>query len=288
MSMPVPNFTTAVCALALCAVGLGPAWADSGGLLATSGLRSIEGSAGGGLTTWALIAGHAEQGEYALGAGVSRAVTDGFALTSASAYVSVGNRLEFSLGRQSLDLDALVELGATDRADVSMDMYGLKYRLVGDPVYAHWGQLSLGAVYKRNRDGGLVRSIGADGSSGVDAYLAWSKLWLDGPMHRNWLLNLTLRATQGHQLGLTGFDDDHTLSAEGAVGIFLTPHWVVGAEYRNKPDRLRGVAEDDWADLYVAWFPNKRWAVALAYLDLGSIGGVGSQHGWYASVQFND
>ncbi len=286
--MPVPNFTTAICTFAMCAACVGNAWADSGALLATSGLRSIEGSAGGGLTTWALIAGHAEQGEYALGAGISRAVTDGFALTSASAYWSQGNRLEVSIGRQSLDLDALVEIGATDRTAVAMDLYGVKYRLAGDPVYASFGQFSLGAVYKNNRDAALVRTIGADRASGIDAYLAWSKMWLDGPGHRNWLLNLTLRATQAHQLGLTGFDDNHTLSAEGAVGVFLNPNWVVGAEYRNKPDRLPNVAEDDWADLYLAWFPNKRWAVAVAYLDLGSIGGVDDQHGWFASVQYND
>ncbi len=282
--MPVSSRTTAVCVLAAAAIN--PAFAGGGGLLATSGLQSIEGSAGGGLTTWAMIAGHGEEGERAMGAGVARAITDGFALTSASAYASWNNRFEVSLARQTLELDALVEMGATDRTDVSLDLIGFKYRLGGDPVYADYGQFAVGALYKHNRDADLVRLAGAERSSGVDAYLAWSKLWLDGPWHRNWLLNVTLRATQAHQLGLIGFEDDYRLSAEAAVGVFLNPHWVVGAEYRNKPDRLSNAAEQDWADVYLAFFPNKRWALTLGYLDLGSIGGVDDQHGWYAAVQY--
>ena len=284
--MPARSRSTAVLCALLLTLAADPARAADGAMLATSGLQSIEGSAGGGLTTWALIAGHAERGEHAYGAGVSRAVTDGFALTSASAYLSWNNRLELSIGRQTLDLDALVESGAIDRTDVSMNLLGLKYRIGGDVIYGDYGQLSVGALYKHNEDAALVRLIGAERASGIDAYLAWSKLWLDGPGDRNWLLNFTLRATQGHQLGLSGFDSDYQVSAEGAVGIFLNPNWVVGAEYRSKPDRLPNAAEEDWADLYLAWFPNKRWAFTLGYLDLGSIGGVNDQHGVYAAVQY--
>ena len=134
-----PRSTAVLCALLL-TLAADPARAADGAMLATSGLQSIEGSAGGGLTTWALIAGHAERGEHAYGAGVSRAVTDGFALTSASAYLSWNNRLELSIGRQTLDLDALVESGAIDRTDVSMNLLGLKYRIGGDVIYGDYGQ----------------------------------------------------------------------------------------------------------------------------------------------------
>lgn len=46
--------------------GVAPALAlgDNGRLIATGGATSIEGSAGGGITPWAVITGYSEQGEW--------------------------------------------------------------------------------------------------------------------------------------------------------------------------------------------------------------------------------
>ncbi|WP_304627513.1 DUF3034 family protein, partial [Pseudomonas congelans] len=41
-----------------------PAMGDPGRLIATGGATSIEGSAGGGITPWAVITGYSEQGEW--------------------------------------------------------------------------------------------------------------------------------------------------------------------------------------------------------------------------------
>lgn len=69
---------------------------------------------------------------------------------------------------------------------------------------------------------------------------------------------------------------------------------AIGAEYRAKPDKLNpsplgaGLKEDDWADVFVAWAPNKRVSVTAAWLDLGRIvPGVQPrrQRGGYVSMQ---
>jgi hypothetical protein len=71
---------------------------------------------------------------------------------------------------------------------------------------------------------------------------------------------------------------------------------AIGAEYRAKPDNFRDVtalgagalAEDDWADVFVAWAPSKHFSLTLAYVDAGKIvpGVVNKrQTGAYLSAQ---
>ena len=88
-----------------------------------------------------------------------------------------------------------------------------------------------------------------------------------------------------HQLGLAGFSDQRSWTLEGSLAVFVQPDWVVGAEYRAKPDRLAFAREDDWRGAFVAWVPSKRFQMALAYVDLGSVGGLAGQRGYYLSVQ---
>ena len=56
-------------------------------------------------------------------------------------------------------------------------------------------------------------------------------------------------------------------------------------EYRQKPDNLGFAREDDWYDLFVAWFPSKHVAVVGAWADLGSIATLDRQRGAYLSLQ---
>lgn len=262
--------------------------AAEGRLLGVTGLTSLEGSAGGGMTSWAILAGYAEAGEFGLSGSASLVRTGDFDVGAVAVAANWHNRLEVSLSSQRLDLGTLVEQGAAEQADLRLDSFGLKWRLVGDPLYHPRGQLSVGLQYKHNADFELARLAGAERSHGVDGYLAWSRVWLDGPWHRPLLLNATLRASQAHQIGFLGFDKDYRVNAEAALGLYLSRHWLIGAEYRNKPDRLEFAAEDDWASLYLAWFPKRRWTMGLAWLDLGEIGGVEGQRGWYLTVQIND
>ncbi|BBI50497.1 hypothetical protein HORIV_29180 [Vreelandella olivaria] len=75
------------------------------------------------------------------------------------------------------------------------------------------------------------------------------------------------------------------MGGRGSVGVFITPQWIVGAEYRQKPDNLSVAEEDDWQSLYTAYFINKHVSLTGAWLDLGDIAGLPSQRGGYLSLQ---
>ena len=61
-------------------------------------------------------------------------------------------------------------------------------------------------------------------------------------------------------------------------------HLAFGIEYRQKPDNLSFAREEDWNDVFIAWFPNKHINVTAAWADLGDIAGVKDQQGWYLSL----
>jgi len=72
---------------------------------------------------------------------------------------------------------------------------------------------------------------------------------------------------------------------EGSVGLFLNRQWLVGGEYRQKPDNLGFAAEDDWWDVFVAWVPDRRLAVTAALVNLGDVATLEDQQGFYLSLQ---
>lgn len=261
----------------------GPAFAQ-GKLLATGGAWQLEGQAGGGLVPWAVIAGYAEAGEWGGAAGATRVSVDDFDLTVAGATVGVGNRLEFGYARQSLRVAPL-------DLSIDQDVLSAKWRFAGDLLYPGLPALSAGVQLKHNRDFTVPEALGAADDTGVDAWVAASRLWLNAVAGRNVFTNITLRASEANQAGLLGFGrrgsggSDHELLLEASAGLFLDRHWVIGAEYRQKPDKLAAVREDDWGDLFVGWFPGKRVSVVAAWADLGDIAGLPDQRGWYLSLQ---
>ena len=116
-------------------------------------------------------------------------------------------------------------------------------------------------------------------------------VFLAGPGGRQLLLNGTLRSTRANQMGLLGHGGDRdggrSLVFEGSAALVLDPSWVVGVEYRQKPDNLGFAREDAWMDAFVAWFPNKHVAVVAAWADLGSIATLDGQRGAYLSLQLS-
>jgi len=256
----------------------------AGRILATGGGVQVEGQAGGGIVPWAVISGYGEAAEWGGAVALTRLEVDDFELDVAAVAVGLNNRFEVSYARQTLDVQPL---GLT----IEQDVFGGKVRLAGDLIYGDLPQLSAGLQYKNNRDFAVPSSLGADSRDGVDYYLAASRLWLGGLWGRNVVGSLTLRSTEANQGGLLGFGaasgNDREWVAEGSVGVFLNRHWVVGVEYRQKPDLLDAVQEEDWADAFIGWFPNKRVALLAAWVDLGQIAGLPSQRGWYVSVQLN-
>lgn len=276
-------------ALALSAMAAVSAAAADGRLLATGGAMQAEGAAGGGLVPWAVIAGLSAPGQQDWTVGATYADTGDYDLRVVGAQWSWHNRLELSLAHQRLSLDGLRRALDLPQSSLRQDVLGAKVRVAGDLIYGGWPQVSLGLQYKRLRDFDLPRAVGAADDDGIDAYVAASRLFLDGPFHRNLLLNATVRATRANELGLLGFgggdSGGYDFVFEGGAALFLEPRLALGAEYRQKPDRLSFAREHDWWDAFVAWFPNRHWSIVAAWVDFDSIAGLDGQHGAYLSVQ---
>ncbi|MGQ7846072.1 DUF3034 family protein [Granulosicoccus sp. 3-233] len=261
------------------------AQAEPGGrLIATGGAMSVEGTAGGGIVPWALLAGYGEDQQFGGTAWYTQLEPDDFSLQAYGAALTLHNRVELSIGKQRFDIDQVVA-----GEELEQTIIGAKWRLSGDLIYSRMPQLSLGLQYKKNDAFAVPELVGARDDNGLDVYLAASKLWLDGPFHRSLFLNATLRATKANQAGLLGFGGDQRnrreLVGELSAGLFLTREWVVGMEYRQKPDNLGFAKEDDWYDVFVGWFPSKRVSLVAAWSDLGSIAGFEDQTGLYVSLQ---
>lgn len=255
-------------------------------IIATGGGTMIEGSAGGGIVPWAVLSGYADEDEFGGAAGLSHVESKDFSLDVAAVAVNWHNRVELSFAGQRFDID-----NVSPGEDLNQNILGMKFRLTGDLIYPSLPQISLGIQYKRNTSFTIPNAVGAEDDSGFDVYLAATKLWLNGPFNRSVFVNGTVRATRANQLGLLGFggdkNDDHELMLELSAGLFFNRHWVVGADYRQKPDNLSALEEESWQDVFVGWFPNKRVSVVLAWVGLGTIAGFDNQDGYYLSVQIS-
>lgn len=273
----------------LCTLLPALAGAEQGRLLATGGATSIDGAAGGGILPWAVIAGYGEEGEWGGSSFLTRVETGDYRLDAGGLALSYGNRVELSYARQRFDLGTLArDLNLPDNS-LSQDILGLKLRLFGDLIYDRLPQVSLGIEHKRQKDFRVPGLVGAERDEDSEAYLAASRLLLGGAFGYNLLLNGNLRYSRANELGLLGFGGDrrdkHSVLKEGAVAVLLNPRWVVGVEYREKPDNLGFAGESDWSDLFVGYFPNKHLSVVLAYARLGEIAGLDNQDGVYLSLQ---
>ncbi len=262
-------------------------------LWATGGVTSIEGSAGGGLSPWALLNGYASDEEFGGTVTLSQARSDDYSLSVIGAGVTWKDRVELTFARQTLDLDSLVftlKNGfGLEEEELVQDIAGLKVKLAGDVLYSPFGQWSAGVQYKQNRDYTVPEAIGSEDDAGTDFYLSGSKLFFAAVMGRNLLINGTVRATRANQGGLLGFggdqNDSYEAMAEGSVSLFLTRQWLVGTEYRQKPDNLGFATEEDWWDLFVAWVPDRQVSVTAAWVNLGDVATLEDQKAAYLSLQ---
>jgi hypothetical protein len=256
-------------------------------LLATGGVMEIEGSAGGGITPWALIAGLGTNAQLGASGYCTQVKSQDFRLNSCGASIGIDNRLELSIARQSFDLGAVIPGQSIDQS-----IFGAKLRLYGDAVFDQdrlLPQLALGLQWKHNSEFDIVpKALGAKHADGIDVYLAATKLWIDGPVGHSWLADVTLRASDANQLGILGFGGDrgyYHLLAEGSLGMFLTDNLVLGGEYRQKPNNLSAFREDDFKDVFLSFIPVKYISATVAYADLGNIADKPHQRASYISLQ---
>ncbi|MEO3734901.1 DUF3034 family protein [Shewanella baltica] len=263
-------------------LGTVPAFAEGSRVVATGGGTTIEGSAGGGIVPWAVINGYGSSDEWSATAMATGVYVDDFSLKVIGASLSFDNRFELSVARQTFDLDTM-------GGELGQDIFGVKYKLAGELLYTAMPQITLGAQYKRVDDFALPQAVGARDDWGLDVYIAASKVFFDAVAGRNLLLNGTVRATKANQTGLLGFgtqaSNDYQFVLEASAAVLLTDNVALGIEYRQKPNELAFAREDDWQDVFLAWFINKHLSVVTAYANLGSIAGFADQQGWYVSVE---
>jgi hypothetical protein len=263
------------------------AWLEGDKLVLTNGVSTIEGASGGGIATWATIAGR----ELSNGVGISAHATivelPDFGWQSHGVALGIANRVELSYARQNFDTrDVGAALGLGQGYSLNQDVFGAKVRLFGDAVYGDpmLPQVSIGVQHKRNLDGPVAFAVGAADDSGTDFTISATKLFLAYSV----LVNTTLRLTEGNENGLLGFGSaagkGRTLQFEGSLAYQLSRRAVIGAELRTKPDNL-GLGEDDWYDLFAAYALTDNLTVTAAYADLGTIATFSGQRGAFLSAQ---
>lgn len=258
-------------------------------LLATGGATTIEGVAGGGIVPMAVISGYGAQEEWSATAFGSYVNTSDYQLEIIGGSWSWRNRLELSIAQQKLTHDSLTAALNLPTDSISQRIVSAKVRVGGDLIYTPMPQISVGIQQKKNLDFLVPGAVGAKKDSGTDITVSATKLFLGGFFNRNLLINANLRYTNANQTGLVGFggdkNNDKKVMTEISAGILLNKHWLVGTEYRQKPDNLSFIKEDDWQTAFVGWFPNKRIAVVAAWVDLGEVATFKDQTGWYLSLQ---
>lgn len=280
-----PHFKSAwlgVTGLFVCVWLALPAWAGQGKLQETAGVTQVEGSSGGGLVPWATLAGYDSRDEISMSVFTTRVGLDDYRLYAYGVAASFYDRLELSVAHQTFDLlDTPLE--------INQNIFGAKVRLTGDVIYSSWPQISAGLQYKKLLDTTLASALGAkETDSGTDFYLAASKAHLGAVFGYNLLWNLTVRATKANQFGLLGYggegDNRYELMAEGSLALLLSRSLAIGIDYRQKPDNLPGLEEQDGWDVFIAYLPNKHFNATVAWADLGTIAGSDDQSGLYVSL----
>lgn len=276
--------------IAFCA-GFMPAIAhsESGKLLLTGGVSTVDGAAGGGLTPWAVMGSMATEGEIGFTAHATRVNTKDYGLTTYGAALGWNERVEVSFAKQDFDTGITGTLLGAPGLRLKQDILGVKVRVAGDAVLdsdSLMPAIAVGVLAKRLSSTALDPTLTALGAqrSGTDFYVSATKLFLAQGI----LVNGTLRATKANQNGLLGFGatlggarNSYEVLPEISVAMLLRKDLAVGVEYRKMSNRLQtaghaaglgdGLKSSDWKDIFIAWQPTKSLSLTLAYVDLGQI-----------------
>lgn len=327
--LTAPRALSCVGILSLSLVCLHPAWADngilgSGRLTATGGVTAVDGSAGGGINPWAMIAGYETNRQIGGSTFYTHLTLPNYQLNAYGAAVGLYNRVEisyarqdFSLGNTGAQLDGAIAgfFGAPVSAlpaplqfggnyTLSQDIIGLKVRLFGNIVYDQGSllpQVSVGLHYHHSNNSATIRALGAH-PNGTTFYLAASKLFIDGLFGRYTFVDFDLDVTRANQNGLLGFGG---LAPDGSfrgrykvepafsVAQFIRRNIAVGYEFRAMPqnqlvgyDALGDAVSQtsNWQDIFIAYFPVKSVSLTAAYARLGTIASIPEQNGFYISM----
>lgn len=289
MNIRLPDIHLALLALACLLGGATAAHAETGKLLLTGGVSSLDGAAGGGLTPWAVIGSNASSGEIGASAHVTRVNTKDYGLTAYGATVGIKDRYELSIAQQDIKTGITGTALGVPGLVLRQTIVGGKIKLAGDVVLDSdtlLPQIAAGVQFKSLGSSGLDATLDALGAkkTGIDVYVSATKLFLAQSI----LVNGTLRATKANQNVLLGFgatlggaNNSYRLQPEISTALLLRKDLVIGVEYRKMSNNLQdagkaaglgdGLRAQDWKDIFVAWAPSKNLSLTLAYVDLGTI-----------------
>jgi hypothetical protein len=283
------------------------AQAETGKLLLTGGVSSVDGAAGGGLTPWAVIGSNATDGEIGGSAYVSNLGTKDYGINFYGATLGIKDRFELSIGQQDMDTRATGTALGVPGLHLKQTIIGAKVKVAGDAILDSdtlMPQIAVGVQYKTLASTGLDATLTTLGAkrSGVDFYVSATKLFLGSGV----LVNGTLRATKANQNGLLGYgatlggnEARYSLQPEFSIGYLISKNVVIGAEYRFMRNKLEkagaaaglgnGLRSEDWKDIFIAWAPTKNVSLTLGYVDLGVVVPATTasrkQQGAYVSAQ---
>ena len=266
-----------------------PAQADTGKLLLTGGVSTVDGAAGGGLTPWAVIGSLATEGETGFTAHLTRVNTKDYGLSTYGAAIGWNERVELSMAKQDFDTGITGVLLGVPGLRLKQNILGVKLRVAGDAVLnsdSLMPAIAVGMQVKSLGSTAFDPTLAALGAkrTGTDAYISATKLFLAQGV----LVNGTLRATKANQNGLLGFGatlggakNSYEFLPEISVAWLLRKDLAIGAEYRKMSNRLQvagnaaglgdGLKSSDWKDIFIAWQPTKNVSLTLAFVDLGQI-----------------
>ena len=279
-----------------------------GGLLATGGVTSISGVAGGGINPFAMIAGYDTNDQVGATGFYTHLIAGSYTLNAGGAAVGLFNRVEVSVARQNFDLGTPgASLGLGSDFNLSQNIISAKVRLFGNAVYDQ-GTLepvvSVGASYHDNvtsafpgTNEALPKAVGSH-LSGTTFYVVATKLFIDGLFGHYTLVSAGARLTNSNYGGLLGFGGTNT-AGQFKSGYHVEPFFdfayfpdrkvAVGYEFRAMPHfdvagALNLNTTNNWQDAFVAYFPTKNLSITAAYAALGTIAGVKNSNGLYLSL----
>jgi hypothetical protein len=217
-------------------------------------------------------------------------VGSGKYLTAETLTENLAGRLElgYSWERFSLgELPRKLQTATGDDVTVSamnMQNFNLRGLLVKENEFdTSWvPAVTAGIHYKYNQDwnslnnelGGTLSAIGVTHRDGLDFTLYTTKLIKALP--RPLLVSAGVRASRAAQTGLLGFTNDYHATAEANVGLFVTDHFIIAGEYREKKSDYKQVPglvykEHDWFTADAAYIINNRLTVGAGYGYFGEV-----------------
>ena len=141
--------------------------ADTGKLLLTGGVSSIDGAAGGGLTPWAVISSNATDGEIGGSAYISNLGTKDYGFNFYGAAVGIKDRYELSIAQQDMNTRATGAALGVPGLHLKQTIIGAKVKVAGDAILDSdtlMPQIAVGLQYKTLAGSGLNGTLDALGA----------------------------------------------------------------------------------------------------------------------------